>query len=267
VTDRRNHLATVVQEEVYRRVRRSFLVALGASLLASFAVGGSVVPIAIAGNLLITSGLFRAVFGTTLALMLVTQFGGEFGDALAVVVWARLRTEDRWRELGAGRIPMGLEQAQAWLAAHPDEASLPAQRLSAQLSAGLLEDARRTVARYPTTTPYQRYDQAADRWFLDFLEGNEGPVDAVDAVGAAIDTDDERRLAVANRALMHAHVAAANGREPYPELAAARPQLGDSAAGLVGSRYVTRTWTFLMVVAAGLMGVALLVGRVTGVWH
>ncbi len=118
MTDRRNHLATVVQEEVYRRVRRSFLVALGASLLAAFALGGSLVPIAIAGNLLMTYGLFLAVFGTTLAVMLVTQFGGEFGDALAVVVWARLRTEDRWRELGAGRIPIG-STAGAGLARRP----------------------------------------------------------------------------------------------------------------------------------------------------
>lgn len=267
MTDRRNHLATVVQEEVYRRVRRSFLVALGASLLAAFALGGSLVPIAIAGNLLITDGLFLAVFGTTLAVMLVTQFGSEFGDALAVVVWARLRTEDRWRELGAGRIQIGSTQALAWLAAHPDEASLPAQRLSAQLSAGMIGDARRTLARYPTTTPYERFDQAADGWFLDFVEGTERPIEAVDAAAATIDTDDERRLAAANRALMHAHVAAAAGQDPYPALAAVRPQLGDQAAGLVGSRYVTRPWTFLMVVAAGLMGVALLVGRVTGVWQ
>jgi hypothetical protein len=266
VIDRRHHLATVVQEEVYRRVQRSFLVALGAALVAAFALGGSFVPIAIAGNLLVVYGLFLAIFGIALAAMLVTQFGGEFGDALAVVVWARLRTEDHWRERGAGRIPVGPEPAKAWLAAHPDEASLPPQRLSAQLSAGLLDDARLTLARYPTTTPYERYDRAADGWFLDFIEGNEGSFDVVDAAAAAIDTGDERRLAAANRALMRAHVAAAHGHDPYPALAAARPQLGDHAAGLVGSRYVMRPWTFLMVVAAILMGVALLVARLTGVW-
>ena len=38
----------------------------------------------------------------------------------------------------------------------------------------------------------------------------------------------------------------------------------DRAAGLVGSRYVVRTWTFLMAIAAGLVGVALVVGRMSG---
>jgi hypothetical protein len=207
-----------------------------------------------------------AVFGATLAILLVTQFGGRFGDALAVVVWARLRAEDRWREVGAGRIPIGPEEAKAWLAAYPEESSLPSQRLSAQMSAGLLANARVTLTRYPTTTPYERYDQIADAWFLDFVEGQDGGFDAADAAAAAIDTDDERQLAAANRALMRAHVAAASGLEPYSVLAAARPALGDRAAGLVGSRYVVRTWTFLMAIAAGLVGVALLVGRMTGVW-
>ena len=266
MSDRRNHLATVFQEEVHRRIQRSFLVALGASLLASFALGGSVVPIAIAGSLLLTYGLFMAVFGSTLAIMLVTQFGGQFGDALAVVVWARLRAEDRWREVDAGRIPIGPEQARAWLAAHPDESSLPPQRLSAQLSAGLLADARLTLTRYPSTTPYERYDQIADGWFLDFVEGADGRFDAADAAAAAIDTEDERQLVAANGALMRAHVAAAAGQDPYAVLAAARQPLGDRAAGLVGSRYVVRTWTFLMAVAAGLVGVALVVGRMTGIW-
>ena len=65
---------------------------------------------------------------------------------------------------------------------------------------------------------------------------------------------------------MRAHVAAAPGQDPFrcsrrAPAAARRP-----AAGLVGSRYVMRTWTFLMAVAAGLVGFALLVGRMTGVW-
>ena len=138
-------------------MQRSFLVALGAALLAAFALGGSLVPIAIAGNLLVS---LRALPGrssaSTLAVMLVTQFGGEFGDALAVVVWARLRHRG--------------SLARARRRAHPDRAGTgeglarrasgrgvaAAQRLSAQLSAGMIDDARLTLARYPTTTPYER---------------------------------------------------------------------------------------------------------------
>lgn len=264
--DRRNHLAAVFQQEVYRRVLRSFLVALGASLLAAFALGGSIVPIAIAGSLKITYGLFLAVFGTALAIMLVTQFGGDFSDALAVVVWARLRAQDHWRELGAGRIPVRPEQAEAWLAAHPDPSLLQPQHLSAQLTAGRRDEARRSLAAYPVATPYERFDQLVDGWFLDFVEGQEPSFEAVEAAAAAVDVDDERRQAAAGVALMRAHLEAASGADPYPPLAAMRPLLGDEAAGLIGSRYVMRTWTFLMVLATGLVGIALLLGRATGVW-
>jgi hypothetical protein len=266
VTDRRGALAALVQDEVYRRVRRSFLVAIGASLLGAFAFGASILPLAVTGNLLLSYGLFLAVFGTMLATMLVSQFGGPFGDALAVAVWARMRAEDHWREVGAGRMPVSADQAEAWLAAHPDTETLQPQRLSAQLSAGRLEDARRTLGTYPTATPYERFDQAADGWFLDFLEGDARPFASVDAVAANLEADDDRALAAAGLALMRAHQAAVSGTDPYPALAAARPALGERASGLVGTRYVLRTWTVMMVIAAGLVGVALLFGRMTDIW-
>ena len=90
--------------------------------------------------------------------------------------------------MGAGRIPIGPEQAKAWLAAHPDEtvAAAPAAVGAAERrpprrrapDAGALSD----------HTPYERYDQAADGWFLDFVEGQDGRFDAADAAAAAIDT-------------------------------------------------------------------------------
>ena len=88
-------------------MQRSFLVALGAALVAAFALGGSFVPIGIAGNLLVVYGLFLAIFGVALAAMLVTQFGGEFGDALAVVRVGSATHRRSRRERGAGRIPIG----------------------------------------------------------------------------------------------------------------------------------------------------------------
>jgi hypothetical protein len=42
--------------------------------------------------------------------------------------------------------------------------------------------------------------------------------------------------------------------------------LGEHASGFVGPRYILPSWTLLTAIAVGLSGVALLVGRVTGVW-
>ena len=266
MTDRRNLLVAAFDAEVHARSRRAFLVALGASVVGGFALGASVLPIEIGGDLLLSYGVFLAVFGAVLCVMLVTQYGGDFGDALAVAVWARLHAEDEWQRLGAGRIPIGREQAEAWLAAHPDEATLRAQRLSAQLSAGRLEEARRTLETYPTATPYQRFDQAVDGWILDFVEGRQPALNEVEALAREIDSPDERMVAESSLALARAYLAVATGGDPMAVLAAARPELGDRAAGLVGSRYVLRTWTIVMTIAAGLVGVALLVGRATGVW-
>jgi hypothetical protein len=171
VNDRFAALGTAMQAEVYARGRRAFLVAIGAALLAAFALGASFVPIAIAGNLLISYAVFLAAFAATLAPALLWQFSGAFGDALAVAGWGRLEAEERRRDLGVGRIPRSPAEARAWLAAHPDSASFQPQRAGAFIVAGDLEAAREALASFPSETAYQRFDKLGDTWFLDFMGG------------------------------------------------------------------------------------------------
>lgn len=264
MNERLNALAGEFNREVQGRATRAFLIALGAGLLAAFALGASVIPIEVSGNLLVAYGTFLAVFGSVLALALLRQFGGPFGDALAVAAWGRRHAEERWRRLGAGRIPRNREEALAWLAAHPDDDSFQPEHLSARLGAGDLAAARETLAHYPTDTASQRYELASDTWFLDFLDGALPPVDAV--AGAAAAVDDEPEWAAVGLATLRAHAGAVSGGDWISPLVDARARVGAQADGIVGARYILPTWTLFMAAAAAMVGIALLVGRMTGIW-
>jgi hypothetical protein len=267
VTGRLGALAATVAADVQARSRRAFLLAIGAALLASFALGASIVPVAIAGNLLLSYAVFVGAFGAALAAALLAQYGGTFGDALAVAGWARLDAEERWRRLGAGRIPRSEAEARSWLDAHQDQTVLQPQRLTAQLFAGDLEAARTTLARYPSATAFQRFDALNDAWFLDFVGGELPALHGVEAAAREVEDPDERLRTEVSVAMLRAHTAVAAGGDWVPPLASLRPLLGSRAGGVVGTRYVMTAWTLLMTITTAMVGVALLVGRVTGVWR
>ena len=260
-------LAAVVTSEVQRRSRRAFLLAVGAALLASFALGASVLPTEITANLLVSYAVFLGAFALALLALLYRQFGGEFGDALAVAGWARLEAEDRWRRLGAGRIPRTPAEATAWLQQHDDPTTLQQQRLSAQLVAGDLVTVRVGLATYPMDTPYERFDAANDRWFLDFMDGELPPLADLEAMAAALRDPAERRQAIVATATLRAHAAVADGRDWVAPVAAVRDVVGDAASGIIWARYILPAWTMLMAISALFVGGALLFGRLTGVWR
>lgn len=264
MNERLNALARQFDREVQARARRSLLVALGAGLVAAFALGAAFIPVEVSGNLLLTYAVFLAPFAIVLAVMLLGQFSGPFGDALAVATWGRLHAEDRWKRLGAGRLPRNRQEAQAWLAAHPDEDAFQAQHLSARLGVGDLAAARATLPHYPTETPAQRYELASDAWFVAFLAGEALPLEAVTEAAAAV--DDEPEWAAVGLATTLAHAAVASGGDWMRPLAEVRPLLGPRADGLVGTRFILATWTVYMGAAAVMVGIALFIGRSTGIW-
>ena len=267
MTGRLGALSAALTGEVNARSRRAFLIALGAGLLASFALGASVLPIELTSNLLISYGVFVGAFAISLAALLFQQFGGEFGDALAVAGWARLEAEDHWRKIGAGRIPRSPKEAADWLAHHADPSTFQAQRVSVLLMVGDVAAARAALETVPQDTPYERFDVASDRWLLDFLEGEVPPLTPLEAAAAELHNDHERRLAKAGVATLRAHSAAVEGRDWVPSFAGIRPELGTAAAGIVGARYVVPQWTALVAISGALIGGALVFGRLTGVWR
>jgi hypothetical protein len=266
VTGRLGALAAALSAEVQRRTRRAFLLATGAGLLAVFALGASILPRAFASNLLITYAVFLGAFGATMAAMLIQGFTGPFGDALAVASWTRLDAEDRRKAEGAGRIPRSPAEAQAWISAHPDPAMFQPQRLSAQIRVGDLAGARQTLAEYPSTTALERFEVLDDGWFLDFLEGADPPLAPLEAAADELSEGWERDFAAVVIATHRAHQASVHGGDWIAPFAAERGRLGSRAAGIVGTRYVVAIWTLYMASASVMVGIALLIGRATGVW-
>jgi hypothetical protein len=261
-------LGALVNAEVQRRVRRAFLLALILGLGAVFAFGGSILPVSITSNLLLSYGVFLATYGAVLALALLWGFGSQFGDAMAVVGFARLDFEARWREAtGERRIPRTADQAREWLGRHAADEGQLVQRLSVQALAGDTAAARVTLSRYPATTGHDRFEAASDAWLIDFLEGETPSLSHVDSAAASIQEPEARAHAAANVAVLRAHRAVAEGADWVAPLAAARPLVGERASGIVASRFVVSAWTLQMAGAAAFVGVALLVGRLTGVWR
>jgi len=260
-------LPALLGQEVQRRTRRAFLIALGLALLAVFALGASFLPMSLSADLLISYGVFLGVYAVALALVLLRDFGHELGDALAVVIWARLDAEEHARRLTGAKIPVGQAAAAAWLARHGDKPGLAPQRVVAQILTGDLDGARATLGDYPTTTPYQRFERESDRWFVDFVSGVDAPLTAVEAAAAEVVDPGDRARAGASVATLRAHSLAAGGGNWLHALASARAAVGDRANMLVVSRMLMPAWTFYMASAAVLIGIALLVGRATGVWH
>jgi len=253
--------------EVQRRTRRAFVIALGLGLLAVFALGASFLPMSLSADLLISYGVFLAVYAVALALVLLRDFGHELGDALAVVIWARLDAEEHSKRLTGAKIPVGHAAAAAWLARHGDTPDLAPQRMVAHILTGDLEGARATLNHYPTTTPHQRFELASDRWFVDFVSGDDPSLAAVEAAEEEVVDPEDRARAAASVATLRAHGLAAAGGNWLHALASGRAAVGDRANMLVVSRMLMPTWTIYMASAALLIGIALLVGRVTGVWR
>lgn len=260
-------LPILLGQEVQRRSRRAFLIALGLALVAAFAWGGSFLPVTVRGDLLLTYGLFLAVYAVALALALLRGFGHELGDALAVVLWARLDAEEQSRRLTGAKIPVGHAAAASWLARHGNTPGLAPQRVVAQILTGDLDGARATLHDYPSATPYQRFELASDRWFIDFVSGQDPPLAPVEAAAAESVDPEDRARAAASIATLQAHALASAGGNWLPALASARDAVGDRANLLVVSRALVPAWTFYMASAALLIGLALLVGRLTGVWR
>jgi hypothetical protein len=236
-------------------------------MLAVFSLGSSIVPVEIAANLLLSYLVFLCVFGIVMAYGLIGIGGARYRDALAVGELAHRRTITEWRRTTGGDPPRSPAEAEAWLAANPETELNRRQRCSAHLRAGDLVAARETLDRFPRETPFDRYWLESDRWFLSFVEGELPDPAPMVAEVAAIETPELRAHGEAGLATALAHRAAAQAHDWIEPLASARPKVADYVDDARVLRVEIVAWSLLMAIASGLIGVALLVGRLTGVWR
>jgi hypothetical protein len=260
-------LGRAVSEELGKRVRMAFLVAIGLGLLSVFALGGSFLGDAIKYSLLLSYAVFLAVFAVILLLGLLRATGGQLGRAIVVGETARALTEAEWRRATGSGIPRDERAARDWLAANPETDANRPQRLSAQVRSLDLAAARDTLTRYPRETPFERYYAAADEWFLDYLEGGQPEPTAAEDATAEIVEPGMKEHAQVGLATLRAHLAAARGLDWMSALAAPADFVDTRPADGLRAKLIVVNWTLLMAIAAALIGVALLVGRTTGIFR
>ena len=265
-----SHVAATVGAEWNRRLRRALLISTVAGLLAVFVLGASALPAwlsaAVTYDLRIAYFVFLAVYGVTLALLLIRATADPYGAALWTAEVSRVGTLAEWeRVTGEREPPRNPGAAEAWLVSHPEAEGSQPQRLMVQIYAGDLAAARETLSRYPTGTPFERYWRAADEWFLDVLEGRLPPLDAVEAEVAAVEDPAQRAHAESGVAVLRAHRELLSGREWVAPLAAARPSVEGYVDDTLRIKMIVRAWTTFMALAAGMIGLALLVGIASGI--
>jgi hypothetical protein len=263
-------VAETIGGEWDRRLRRAVLISAGAGLLAVFALGASVLPTwlsaAVSYDLRIAYLAFLAVYGITLAYLLVRATADPYGAALWTAEVSRAGTIAAWQRVtGERRLPKTVRDAVAWLGSHPETDTNRPQRLMVQISAGDLAGARDTLSRYPTGTPFERYWRAADAWFLDVLEGGTPSLDPVEAEVARVEVPAERAHAESGVAVLRAHREMLSGRDWIAPLAAARPLVEGHTDDTLRVKLIVGAWTTFMAVAAGMIGLALLAGVATGI--
>lgn len=170
-----------------------------------------------------------------------------------------------------GGVPTSPDDAERWLAAHPEGAitnldALPI-RIEILLLAGRFEDARAAIERLPTITPWDRFEKASLVDLVDWRAGRDGDVPAMERAAEEvlpIDGDERLRadvtIAVAKvrRRMADGRAAAGDAAQPLLDV---RPRLGRRADGQVGRALRRRLIPVLLVVSVG-FGFVLLLGSV-----
>lgn len=255
-------LPHAVVAEQGRRLRRAMLIAVGAGLLAVFALGASILPESTTGDPMLGYVVFLVAEGVVLALALLQQTGGPYRHALQVGETLRRASWRSWREATGEQVPpLTPADAAAWLARNPDETDNPTQRVHAQMMVGDLAGARRSLSHYPRETAMERYLHASQEWFLDFVDGREAGLETLQAPLAEVQDPAMRGQAAAGIAILQGYVAAARGGDWISPLAAAYPALPDPAEDDWRLPLLVRTWTLTMAVSSLMIGAALLLGR------
>ena len=267
VRQRQTFLSRTVTAELGGRTQRAFLVAMVLGLVAIFALGASPLAEVVGTSLLLSYAIFLGVFALVLALGLLRATGGQLGRALTVAEVARATTEAEWREVAGIGIPHDPAVAKRWLETNPETDANRHQRLSAQVRCLDLAAARDTLSRYPRTTSYERWYAAADGWFIDFIEGAFPDPGPVEEIVPTIEQPELRNRAEAGVATMRAHLAAARGGDWLSALAGPAGRIDTTAGQGIRAKLIVINWTIPMAIAAGLVGLALLVGRLSGIFR
>lgn len=169
-----------------------------------------------------------------------------------------------------GGVPTSPEDAERWLAAHPEGAvtnldALPI-RVEILLLAGRVEDARAAIERLPAITAWDRFERASLVDLVDWRSGGDADVPSMERAAEEIvpvDGDERLRADVTvavtqvRRRMADGRATAGDAAQPLLEV---RSRLGSRADGQVGRALRRRLIPVLLVVSVGFGFVLLLLG-------
>jgi hypothetical protein len=219
--------------------------------LAGFLIGGVLAPIAttlVALILSLTASLpastvpWAEVIWTVVFVIVFARVGSwaiarwlprDFRAAAETYLWLAMLAEARWRTQLGTTVPRTAPAQRAFLDATPVTPATANELGSIWLALGDLDTARDVYARMPASTPAERHDQAAARWLVDFVGGDDGDLASLDALLAQAGDDEGRLERHVELAVDASRVALAHRGDWVAPMAAVRPSLGDEPSELM----------------------------------
>jgi hypothetical protein len=196
---------------------------------AVIAVGLSVVDVVVPfpWDEVIWTIAFLLLFALSGAWAVARWLPRPFRAALESYVWLATRAETHWAEVIDVRpVPRKPEAQRAFLDSVTVTPEIAGEIATIWLALGDVDTARRVMGAMPETSDVERHQKAETAWLIDFVEGTDGPLDALEASAAALDDEPDRLEAVVGVAVDASRVALVRGTDWIGPMAAVRARLG-----------------------------------------
>jgi hypothetical protein len=169
---------------------------------------------------------FLLLFAVSGAWAVARWLPRPFRSALESYVWLAIQAEAHWTELIGTPVPRKAEAQRAFLDSMTVTPATAGEIATIWLALGDLDTARRVMAAMPEASDVERHQKASTAWLVDFVEGTDRPLDALEASAAALGDDTDRVEAVVGVAVDASRVALVHRGDWIAPMAAVRTRLG-----------------------------------------
>lgn len=240
-------------------------VQLVVAMTAAMTVAAVGIPLALGAGwpwpvVLAAGSVVFALIGTELSYLAMPQRVRRAWEGWSLVGNPELK---RWRDTVKTPVPAGTAAIRRWLAAHPETPENRWARSELLVLAGEMAEARAVVERLPAATDWERFERRDQEAYIDWVEGNDPDLDALQAEADAIAAQDaaQGRLADAAVASARARDLAVRGEDWMGPLIDVRDRHGSAAEGLLREDLRRRLYPMLLLVGLAFCGfIALLSG-------
>ncbi len=203
-------------------------------VILALSLAGLAIDPAVPWDEVIWSVAFAVAFAAVGAWAVVRWLPHDFKAATETYLWLASRAEEHWRDqFGGTPVPRTSAAMRGFLDSTPATPEAAYQRSGLYLALGDMEAARRQSELMAVDTAVELFQRDAMDWLLDFVAGEDHPLDRLRAAAAAIDDPADRLEADVEIALSEARVALARGVDWMTPAGALRHRLGDEPSRLI----------------------------------